>query len=108
MTTKRKSETTTAKRSSTRKTTKKTATTPAAKSSKTDAAASPMKSKAVKREAAPKVVRRPEPTPISDDQRRAMIAEAAYLRAEARGFLPGGEVADWIAAEREVDTRLGR
>jgi hypothetical protein len=38
--------------------------------------------------------------------RRAMIAEAAYLRAERRGFAPGGEVEDWLAAEREVDALL--
>jgi hypothetical protein len=43
---------------------------------------------------------------ISPDARRAMIAEAAYLRAEARGFSPGYELDDWIAAENEVDTLL--
>jgi hypothetical protein len=31
-----------------------------------------------------------------------MIGEAAYLRAAQRGFAPGGEVGDWLAAEREV------
>jgi hypothetical protein len=35
-----------------------------------------------------------------------MIAEAAYLRAERRGFFPGSEVDDWLAAEREVDALL--
>jgi hypothetical protein len=43
---------------------------------------------------------------ISADARRAMIAEAAYLRAEARGFAPGYELDDWIAAESEVDSLL--
>jgi hypothetical protein len=43
---------------------------------------------------------------ISPDARRAMIAEAAYLRAERRGFTPGYELEDWIAAENEVDTLL--
>jgi len=38
--------------------------------------------------------------------RRAMIAESAYLRAERRGFAPGYEAADWLAAEVEVDTLL--
>jgi hypothetical protein len=36
-----------------------------------------------------------------------MIAEAAYFRAERRGF-DGDQVADWIAAEREVDAELRR
>jgi Protein of unknown function (DUF2934) len=35
-----------------------------------------------------------------------MIAEAAYLRAERRGFTPGYEVEDWLAAEKEVDALL--
>jgi len=36
------------------------------------------------------------------------IAEAAYYRAKARDFAPGGEVQDWIEAEAEVRNRLGR
>jgi hypothetical protein len=44
--------------------------------------------------------------PVSEDVRRAMIAEAAYLRAERRGFAPGGEAEDWLAAEAEVDALL--
>jgi hypothetical protein len=35
-----------------------------------------------------------------------MIAENAYYRAERRGFLPGHEMEDWLAAEREVDSLL--
>jgi hypothetical protein len=34
------------------------------------------------------------------------IAEAAYLRAERRGFEPGHELEDWLAAEQEVDALL--
>ena len=30
------------------------------------------------------------------------IAEAAYFRAEARGFAPGGEMDDWLGAESEL------
>lgn len=37
------------------------------------------------------------------ERRHAMIAEAAFLLAEARGFEPGGELEDWLAAEREID-----
>lgn len=43
---------------------------------------------------------------VSEDARRAMIEQAAYLRAERRGFSPGGEVEDWLAAEAEVDALL--
>jgi hypothetical protein len=38
--------------------------------------------------------------------REALIATAAYYRAQKRGFLPGQELQDWLAAEREVD-RVG-
>jgi hypothetical protein len=30
-----------------------------------------------------------------------MIAEAAYYRAEKRGFQPGNDFLDWLEAERE-------
>lgn len=43
---------------------------------------------------------------VSVEDRRAMIAEAAYLRAERRGFVPGYETEDWLAAEVEVDALL--
>lgn len=33
---------------------------------------------------------------------RARIAEAAYYRAEKRGFAPGYEFLDWVEAEREI------
>jgi len=35
--------------------------------------------------------------------RRVRVSHAAYRRAEARGFAPGHEVEDWLAAERDVD-----
>lgn len=31
-----------------------------------------------------------------------LIAEAAYFRAEQRGFAPGNELGDWLDAEAEV------
>ena len=43
----------------------------------------------------------------SEELRRQMVAEAAYFRAERRGFSSGDELTDWLAAEREVDARLG-
>jgi len=42
---------------------------------------------------------------VSEGQRRQMVAEAAYFRAERRGF-SGDPTADWLAAEAEVDARL--
>ena len=55
-----------------------------------------------------KQVKAPAKAPaISADERARLVAEAAYYRAESRGFAPGNEVADWLAAEREVDGRLG-
>jgi len=45
----------------------------------------------------------PEPERVWDDETRwALVAENAYYRAERRGFLPGSELDDWLAAEEEV------
>jgi hypothetical protein len=35
-----------------------------------------------------------------------MISEAAYFRAEQRGFMAGDDLADWLAAESDVDALL--
>jgi Protein of unknown function (DUF2934) len=43
---------------------------------------------------------------INQDRRRALIAEAAYFRAERRNFASGYETEDWLSAESEVDTLL--
>jgi hypothetical protein len=40
--------------------------------------------------------------------RYMMIAEAAYFRAEKRGFAPGYEIADWLEAEAEIEGSFGR
>ena len=45
---------------------------------------------------------------IEPDRRRAMIAEAAYFRAERRGFECGHELEDWYEAESEIDGMLAR
>ena len=37
---------------------------------------------------------------------RLKIAEAAYYKAEARGFIPGHELDDWLAAEIEFRVRV--
>jgi len=48
------------------------------------------------------------PAFIEPEQRRALIAQAAYYRAERRGFEPGREVEDWYLAEGEIDAMLTR
>lgn len=51
----------------------------------------------------------PAPRPLRLRSGRAlepMIAEAAYFRAEKRGFVPGFEMFDWLAAEREIEERM--
>ena len=39
----------------------------------------------------------------TSESRAARIARIAYQRAEQRGFAPGAELEDWLAAEREID-----
>jgi len=45
-------------------------------------------------------------TSLPGEDRYRMIAEAAYYRAEQRGFAPGAELDDWLGAEVEVDALL--
>ncbi len=44
---------------------------------------------------------------ISPEDRQRIVSENAYYRAQARGFAPGHEVEDWVAAEEQFE-RLGR
>jgi hypothetical protein len=44
--------------------------------------------------------------PRAGEDRRVSIAKIAYFKAERRGFAPGHEIEDWLAAEDEVDQRL--
>jgi hypothetical protein len=41
-------------------------------------------------------------TKLSDNEKCCLVAELAYYKAEARGFEPGHELEDWLAAEAEV------
>jgi len=69
-----------------------------AKGDKAPAAKSaPAKSKAAKGNGA---------TPITPEQRYRMICDAAYFRAERRGFIGGNPAEDWTAAEAEIDGLL--
>ena len=39
---------------------------------------------------------------VDDDERRRLIAEAAYYRALRRGFTNGSPESDWLEAEAEI------
>jgi hypothetical protein len=104
--------------------TRKTAAkTPAAKAAKPAAKAPSKPAAATPRRAAPAAPKAPPATPAAKaaaapapaatpkqakrieaptgEARYRWIAHAAYLRAERRGFAPGREVDDWLAAEAE-------
>ena len=40
--------------------------------------------------------------PLTDQQRRDLIAVTAYYMAESRHFEPGHQEEDWLAAERQI------
>jgi hypothetical protein len=44
---------------------------------------------------------------FTPSERHRMISKTAYLIAERRGFSPGHELIDWLAAEREVNSACG-
>ncbi len=84
---------------------KKTAK-PAAPKRKRSTTAAKATRKTTKKTTAAKTVRKPMPVPSTTAEgRHAMIAQAAYFIAEARGFQPGCDMADWLAAERQIDAR---
>jgi hypothetical protein len=47
-------------------------------------------------------------TPLTLEDRNQLIAEAAYFRAEQRGFYPEEHEQDWFEAEKIVDSMLSR
>ena len=63
----------------------------------------------VKPAAPAKTVARKQTAPAvpSGQERDAMVRIAAFFRAEQRGFAPGNEWEDWLAAEAEVDALIG-
>lgn len=89
--------------------TKKSKSSSAAKSAATPSvehaaeAASPARKRPTKSKSAEQVE---GSTAVTPEQRMAWITEAAYYRAERRGFCGGDDTADWLAAEAEVDAML--
>ena len=47
------------------------------------------------------------PATAGGPDRAELVRLAAYFRAERRGFTPGYEVEDWLAAELEVSAKFG-
>jgi hypothetical protein len=45
----------------------------------------------------------PETASADAEQRHRQISEAAYYRAQQRGFSPGADQEDWFEAEKEID-----
>src|SRR4051794_18549566 len=45
---------------------------------------------------------------VTAEQRQRMIAEAAYFRAQRRGFENGNSTQDWLAAEAEIDRAVAQ
>ncbi|HXQ32009.1 MAG TPA: DUF2934 domain-containing protein [Steroidobacteraceae bacterium] len=56
--------------------------------------------------AAPSLARTGAAAAVEADLRRKMVATEAYYLAERRGFAPGHELADWVAAEAAVAAAL--
>jgi ribose 1,5-bisphosphokinase PhnN len=65
-----------------------------------------VRKRAPRKSAAADETKEPVASFVDFEQRSALIAEAAFFRAEKRGFAPGNEVEDWLAAESEVDAKL--
>jgi hypothetical protein len=73
---------------------------------KTPAPATPRKRAPRKLSVVPTTTAAAYPPFVDPQKRNALIARAAYFRALHRGFAPGHEVEDWLAAEAEVDANL--
>ena len=65
----------------------------------------PVKATASKKKTA-KTTRKTHGKAIDPALRQKMIEETAYFNAQQRGFVSGGALDDWLAAENEVDIKL--
>lgn len=86
--------------------TRKTARKPRAAAAPKPAArkASPAAKSSARKAAAKPAASNRAPSPVERDE---MVRTAAYFRAERRGFAPGYEWEDWLAAEAEVMALVG-
>ena len=85
-----------------------TASTPAKAPAKKAPAKTPATAAKPKAAAAGKPAKAParRKHPVTAEQRRYYVEVAAYYIAERHGFAPGRELADWTAAEAEIDRLL--
>ncbi len=90
---------------SNKSTAKKTAA-PAKSPAKVAAKTKKAVSAAAKPAASAKVAAKAKKAAVSNGQRRNYVEVAAYYIAERHGFTPGRELADWAAAEAEIDRLL--
>jgi Protein of unknown function (DUF2934) len=51
---------------------------------------------------------KPRAAPVSPQERQRWIEEAAYYRAQRRGFDPDQSWSDWFDAEQEIDDSISR
>ncbi|HTV98111.1 MAG TPA: DUF2934 domain-containing protein [Steroidobacteraceae bacterium] len=91
---------TTSKRTTRRESTASPAAQPA------NGAAPPAKARAARKKSPPSSSPSAVAASLQHEDRHASIARAAYFRSQLRGFAPGYELEDWLAAEAEVDQRL--
>jgi hypothetical protein len=85
----------------------RTAGTEPAKTPVKERAEAPARTSAKAKVAKPKpVVRTDVETSLTEVDRRRMIELAAFFRAERRGFAPGFEAEDWLAAEAEIAAQI--
>jgi len=90
---------------------KSTTETKAVKEKSTKTSAAPKKSStkaAAPKSSTPRTKKANPGNPVSEEMRQHMIREAAYYRAQHRGFSGAAEMEDWLVAEREIDAMLGR
>ncbi|MFW2405304.1 MAG: DUF2934 domain-containing protein [Gammaproteobacteria bacterium] len=90
-----------------KKTTRKKATGARKTASKVTRKKTPAKKAAAKKKTVRKTATRKAGRKVlTPEQRYRLIAEAAFLKAESRGFVGGDPVEDWLAAEKEVEDSL--
>jgi Protein of unknown function (DUF2934) len=60
----------------------------------------------IRRQAVPREALASGSVDVTPDERHRMIAEAAYHRAEQRGFTDGDPLHDWLEAEAQIEIEL--
>jgi hypothetical protein len=45
---------------------------------------------------------------VTAEEPHQLISQAAYFRAERRGYIPGSDLEDWLEAEAEIERILGK